>query len=431
MSFITLGIVLVSSHVILHFKPTFNALISVCDYPCGIEKYLFWNGSCSSQCPYYSRTENWYNFCDACQPGYFMYANASCYPSCYTLFSVSVTGGSKFCNFPCSSGSYLYPNRICKMTCSIPIIPRSESTYLFCDYPCLINQVLYWNGSCLPSCKYVARTENLYKFCDACANGYYMYENNTCYSTCYTLFSAVTIGGSKFCNFPCLPGSYLYPNTACSTTCSTPITPRTESTYLFCDYPCQASMYLYWNGSCLSSCQYTTRIENGYQFCDTCLSGYFLYQNGTCSSSCYSLFIQSTIGGSSFCTSPCTLGQYLYQNGTCSSSCKLPYLPRTESIFLFCESFCPLTRKYYYPDEDTCQSSCDYPYQAQNTYTCELELSLKDIRQVNALSSITDTAGKVLGVNAFFMSLFSSNDPQAFGLVALTKNAALHEIHEA
>ena len=83
--------------------------------------------------------------------------------------------------------------------------------------------------------------------------------------------------------------------------------------------------------------------------------------------------------------------------------------------------FCPSTRKYYYPDEGTCQSSCNYPYRLQKTYACELELSANDIRQVSALSSITDNAGKVLGVSAFFTSLVDSNDPRAFGLVALTK----------
>ena len=347
-------------------QPNTEALISVCNYPCAAGEYLFWSGGCSSQCPYYSRTQNGYKFCDACQPDYFMYANTSCYSSCYNLFSVSVTGGSKFCNFPCPSGSYLYPNGACSTTCSTPIAPRSESTYLFCDYPCQASMYLYQDGSCLPSCQYTIRTENGYQFCDTCANDYYMYENKTCYSTCYTSFSVVTIAGSKFCNFPCLSGSYLYPNGACSTTCSTPITPRAESTYLFCDYPCQASMYLYPDGSCLPSCQYTIRTENGYQFCDTCANDYYMYENNTCYSTCYTLFSVATIAGSKFCNFPCLFGSYLYPNGACSTTCSTPITPRVESTYLFCDYPCQAGMYLYW--DSSCLSSCQYTPRAENGY---------------------------------------------------------------
>ena len=89
--------------------------IQTCESPCGqtVNQHLYWDGTCQPTCPYYSRTNGGYYFCDACQPGYYMYSNKTCSSLCYPAFTQRTQGGSKFCDYPCNDALYLYQNGSC------------------------------------------------------------------------------------------------------------------------------------------------------------------------------------------------------------------------------------------------------------------------------------------------------------------------------
>ena len=97
-----------------------------CDYPCSTTStdYLYWDGSCHTSCPHYQRTEgSVYNYCDACQPGYFSYPNTTCKSKCIAPYVQSPLGGSVFCISPCleANGKYYDTDlQICKATCEYP-----------------------------------------------------------------------------------------------------------------------------------------------------------------------------------------------------------------------------------------------------------------------------------------------------------------------
>ena len=334
-----------------------------CSYPCGLSTttFLYWDGSCQSTCPYYTRIENYYQFCDACQPGYYRWDNGSCLSSCYSTFSATNVGGSLFCKYPCTSSQYLYANSSCISTCQALFSTRTEGSFKFCNYPCTSSQYLYANSTCMSSCQsaFVPRTEGTNKFCDyPCSSAQFLYANGSCISTCQSLFTPRTEGTYQFCTYPCASGQYLYLNGSCITSCQTAFSPRTEGTYLFCTYPCASGQYLYANGSCVSSCQvlFNKRTEGTYSFCDyPCASGQYLYANGTCMSSCQSVFIPRTEGTNKFCDYPCTSG-YLYANGSCLATCQSVFIPRTEGTNKFCDYPCP-SSQYLYAN-GTCMSLC-------------------------------------------------------------------------
>ena len=231
-----------------------------CSYPCGLPSntYLAWNGSCLSSCPYYQRIENYYQFCDVCQPGYYMYDNGTCLSSCYSSFTPSTIGGSMFCKYPCASASnYLYQNGSCIASCQTAFISYTEGSFKFCNYPCITGKFLYVNGSCMATCEtlFNQRTEGTYKFCDyPCTSGQYLYANSSCMTTCQTSFNQRTEGTNKFCDYPCTSGQYLYANSSCMTTCQALFKSRTEGTSKFCDYPCPYTQFLYPNSSCIATC---------------------------------------------------------------------------------------------------------------------------------------------------------------------------------
>ena len=110
---------------------------NTCSYPCGlsINSFLSWDGTCLSTClpPHYVRDDNNYRFCDACQPGYFMYQNGACLPSCDPLFTITLIGSSNFCNYPCLSSQYLFEDGSCLATCPTPYAITVKMSFNFCN----------------------------------------------------------------------------------------------------------------------------------------------------------------------------------------------------------------------------------------------------------------------------------------------------------
>ena len=107
---------------------------SLCKYPCAqsAHSFLYWNGLCLTTCPYFSRNENNYHFCDACQPGYYLYKYGTCLPTCRLGFASESIGGSLFCHSPCGADQYLYPDGSCQTTCPASFLQNSEDDSWFC-----------------------------------------------------------------------------------------------------------------------------------------------------------------------------------------------------------------------------------------------------------------------------------------------------------
>ena len=95
-----------------------------CNYPCNVAsgEYLFWDGSCQSSCSNYPRTDNGYKFCDVCQPGYYMYPDMSCLPTCPSPLKIHTNINSHFCSFPCANHNKYYDlrNLECLSSCDYP-----------------------------------------------------------------------------------------------------------------------------------------------------------------------------------------------------------------------------------------------------------------------------------------------------------------------
>ena len=451
------------------FIPRVEGTFKFCDYPCSTGLSLYANGSCLSTCQslFIPRVEGTFKFCDyPCSTGLKLYANGSCLSTCQSLFIPRVEGLFQFCDYPCSTGQNLYANGSCLSTCQSLFIPRVEGTFKFCDYPCLAGKFLYTNGSCLSPCydNFNQRTEGTNKFCDyPCVNANdYLYQNKSCIGTCQVEFLTRIEGNFRFCDYPCASGEYLYSNGSCLSACNPLFNIRIEGTYQFCDYPCNLNQFLYQNKSCSNYCQvnfdqfsqsiyqfcnypcasnqylysnkscfstcyptFNIRIEGNlkFQFCDyPCAPGQFLYQNKTCISSCLPVFNKRIEGTYQFCDYPCAMNEYLYQNKTCRGYCTFPFAKRIESIFQFCDFSCgTMGVDYYYPDQGRCKVGCAYPYRADATVLCDLDLSSDDINQCDMISNATDALDRSLTIGAIFASLISANDPGAFGLVGLAK----------
>ena len=124
---------------------------SICSYPCGLSAnmFLYWNGSCLTNCSYYQRENSDRRFCDICPPGLYMYDDGVCRAAC-SLNSTTI-GGSNFCSsggapIPpplvapaaavssvCGSNEYLYPNASCSKFCPPSFIRKLQNGSSFCE----------------------------------------------------------------------------------------------------------------------------------------------------------------------------------------------------------------------------------------------------------------------------------------------------------
>ena len=193
---------------------------------------------CTSPCRACWGTAN--NQCYVCDTSTVLDQSNTCQSGCTYPYISSSTSYPKGCILPCSSDHFILWNYTCTSSCDLPLVKATTSGVSICQYPCSLssNSYLYWNGSCLPTCPYYSRNESGYLFCDACQPGDYMYDNTSCFSFCYAHFNKKTIGGSKFCTYPCN----------------------------------NSSPFLYQDGTCLSSCTNTCikSIEGNYHFCSNC-----------------------------------------------------------------------------------------------------------------------------------------------------------------
>ena len=240
-----------------------------CESPCGqtANQYLYWDGTCQPACPYYSRTNYGYYFCDACQPGYYMYSNKTCSSLCYPAFTQRTQGGSKFCDYPCNDDLYLYQNGSCLSTCYDVFDHKVEGSFRFCDYPCQLNKVLYQNRSCLQSCSapFTTWIEGGYSFCNSpCSAATFFYQNGSCLLTCASGFIQKVEGMIQYCNYPCSSTQFLYQNGSCLSICQTPFVLVPQGDFRFCNFICTdtASFYYLADGTCRSTCEYPYTIIN-------------------------------------------------------------------------------------------------------------------------------------------------------------------------
>ena len=190
---------------------------------------------CTSPCRACWGTAN--NQCYLCDTSTILDQNNICQTGCTYPYIASNTIYPKGCVLPCTSSQYVLWDYTCTDSCNLPLVQGTSSGVKICQYPCSLssNLYLYWDGSCQPSCPYHSRNENGYLFCDACQSGYYMYDNTSCFSFCYTHFKQTTIGGSNFCTYPCSNSNpYLYQDGTCLSTCADTCIQSVEGNYHFC-----------------------------------------------------------------------------------------------------------------------------------------------------------------------------------------------------
>lgn len=98
----------------------------ICDYPCDINDYLYFNGSCLSDCslPFTLRLENSRQFCDFdCNSTAYLYWDSSCVDECPSPL-IAVTSPTRRCHHPCPNYSWYYNTKTgaCTQSCSSPSI---------------------------------------------------------------------------------------------------------------------------------------------------------------------------------------------------------------------------------------------------------------------------------------------------------------------
>ena len=379
-----------------------------CNYPCATSQYLYWDGTCVSTCdlPLSSSTANSRNFCKyPCTSSQYLYYNATCDTSCSSPLSSRVTGGLNYCDYPCTSSQYLYWDATCHSTCAAPLVSATISSKQFCYYPCSISHYLYWNGSCLPNCS-------------------------------PPLVSNI-LSNDKFCNFPCNTVQYLYWNGTCANSCTSPLVSDNSTDKRFCKYPCNAAQYLYWNGSCLSDCPFplTNVTISSSQFCSfSCSKTQYHYWNGTCMNSCMAPLVQSAEATTLYCNLPCLSSEFLYPNGSCFPSCPSPLVQTLNNSVYTCHSPCTDPNIYYNTSDQSCQSSCSYPYAfIQNGVyiSCFLNGNVSQPAQndteisvdatTQAIAAVGNVVGNVSGVCITATTLISASDPTSASSAMLAK----------
>jgi len=223
-----------------------------------------------------------------------------------------------------------------------------------------------WNGTnCIPcnaNCSVCYGTGA--NQCSTCKSGYYLFQNNTCLSSCDTPFVITSSGSTYYCSKPCSGSLFYYNNGSCLANCSSPFVQQVYQSTNFCINPCSTSQYLYSNGSCLSTCRqyFIASIDAGGKYCNyPCLGSQFLYWNGSCLNTCSSPFVSSIGTNGQYCDFPCENStDYLYQNLSCLPSCPSPFLAKISPCAQYCNSPC-LVNEYYYSNS-SCGASCPSPY---------------------------------------------------------------------
>ena len=197
--------------------------------------------------------------CTVCKPGYFLYSNNTCLPTCSSPFTQKTTQENTLCNAPCNSTEFYDWNDSCQASCESPLKSSTWSGINFCSFPCSDNESLYYNGTCSQDCRYPFKNMKHYN--------------------------------KSFCEYPCSSAQYLYQNGSCIDSCPSPLLSYAKSEGQYCEYPCSTSEFLYWNKSCIASCQspFKANIENGERFCNLpCdnASEYYYTNDSICRQTC-------------------------------------------------------------------------------------------------------------------------------------------------
>jgi len=313
----------------------------------------------------------------------YLYWNGTCSTECIFPLTKRLTNGRRFCDYPCSGTDILYWNGTClpSSTCNLPLLTRSDPGALYCEFPDGdITQYLYWDGTFASTCDYplFARIEGspmVRKFCDFICNSPtpYLYWDQTCGATCdspttkQTAITETITGGKLMCIFPCRSLFLLF-NGSCVETCDLPYTQVIQGIGKYCNHPCASTSvnnYYYWNGLCKPVCPpplqiYT--IDGTLEWCIyPCEGSMSLYSNGTCAEGCNAPF-RKNIGmdGMNYCVNPCLPSEYYVTwNETCTTSCPYPYKIEETNMGTLCQL--PCSEEFEFLDQNTgeCITECD------------------------------------------------------------------------
>jgi len=328
----------------------------------------FWKGGQCAQSPPCCASYNG-TYCASCTPGCFNYGYGVCQAACDAndgYYSVEILG-TTYCFPKCQDSSqFRYLNGSCESLCPSPLSVLSYSV----------------NDTSLTYCY------------NPCPSSQYLYPDSSCNTTCANPLTQITVGDIPCCRSPCSNPGHFYFNaiSSCLPSCSSPLVASSVQGILYCSNPCQSSQYIYPNGSCLNSCQspFTPESEPGVNYCFYDCSG------------------------------------YLSPNNTCLSECNSPFKKRVkDAILIYCDSPCSNSTDYYYPEDGSCQSHCEYPYQSKNEngylQVCTLKATQAEAEQAKKLAQTTAVANSISSGGIVAGSLLASGDSAAATMGSLTK----------
>jgi len=295
--------------------------------------------------------------CD-CDEGQYLDSSSTCVDcddSCSSCFG----SGSDQC-YECATG-YSFDGTEC-FACTSPCTSCSSTATDEC-YECESGYLLYYNQCVLASeCVSPLYEDDCDTSCvSPCDTDEYVYANSSCSEDCIYPLQKSTILDTLVCIYPCDSDEYLYWDGTCEDSCESPLTIRIQADEVYCDYGCDSSQYLYWNGTCSDSCPspLVSETEHDRLFCIyPCDIDEFLYPNGTCGEdSCDLQYTLRVEADRNYCDLTCS--NYQLWNGTCVDTCDSPMHLLTNASGTFCSPPCDDITEYYYPEEETCKSTCD------------------------------------------------------------------------
>jgi len=387
--------------------------------------------------------------------------------SCFRLFDTQLTGLAGECQ--CPKGSYYNSGTCssCDPSCGDCFGPSSSQCYscvsgyswtgtscIQCDSSCVTcsgpsnNQCLtcppgYWhqkNGTCTSSCNLptsASQTVGVLQVCETiCQDPEYLLWDGSCATSCPSPLVASVLDSNLLCNKPCQTGEFFDYNGDCVSSCSSPYVQASRHSVDMCNLPCEpASEYLYPNGSCDTSCSspLVSTVSGGIQWCDSSCGTDYTYSDYSCDSQCNSPLLASSVMGINYCDSPCGTTGWINPNGSCRAQCDTPLVSTAYNSINWCSSPCGYS-EYYYPNDNSCQTSCSSPSIIEDydlVYVCSSTssstsstsstLTTAHENTVDQASSVTSGAGKTAQAGTAASSLVSSGSPNAITLIALMK----------
>ena len=309
---------------------------TVCSTPC-LGQFAWKDKTCTDTCssPYTSVIEASLKACvcfNVVAPGQDCYAcDSSCSTcdgqqasqclTCFDRFYLAVVDDDDGIDGTCESC-----DSSC-LTCSGP----SSYECLSCDP----GYYLY-NGTCTTCDPYCLTCDGpSANECLTCGSHLYLTSDNSC-NTCDDSCLECTGPSSRQCKTCSNSENYLYENNTCITTCNSPFFVTEDATNKYCDTPCPNS-YAMEDGDCISSCDTLSETYNLYDLkACYCNNPNYRYWNLSCLNTCAFPLKSRTSGSYNYCDFPCASNEYLYFNQSCSVNCPLPYVPMGIANNLYC-----------------------------------------------------------------------------------------------